>query len=734
MKKIITLGAMAMVLCATSCSTDDTVSNEVNNEGKEKIQLAAGDNQVLTSRAGFKESTKIVARIVSDKRDGSETKCVKTVLSAASGAQDPGGFSNVSYAESKTRYWDDAHGRYSRLSVYAVAIPNVSDVSESAKLKEASLKGGDTWATTDATDNKIAWSVKAAPAYADLAAEDLTYSNNIQNGNVGGNGVYTWDYTAKDYPVIKPSNATKHTKESVTDGRMYFTQSADWSADVTDAPGHFDKGQMEFKHALTRVQVNLLKGDGYGADATFGVTEMKVLGQSVSGTFDIQTAAWSDKSAATPINMAKWASAATRTDGKTNAATYEAQMLPDYTFADNSTNALQLTVDGNTYYITNAQLRTALNGKVPTDDYATKMGNRYVFDITVAKAKIQNITATIVDWNDVTAANTDIDNSHVKFSFNNGGDDCTDINLYKFEQTLDKIYTDDSYSADAVAGSAYTEVEGLNVSTGMTSEYYKDNQTAYHFRSINNAAETALNAGKTAFTMTSGDTDYHWGAPMKTGLTSNKLPYDLSNGYLSSIAKGIVAADKESTINLTEVHMMSQLVVKLTSIPSSTQTADAKVTLAGATVKLTKLSKTGTVDMGSGVITPATGEGIGDLAAVTVAKEGETDVYSCSLNVIPQALTRGTTDDDYVGITIHTADNNEYYIVKKLSEIIATSVGSQVTNMQEAGEGKKITRWYPGHKYIYTFNITKTEIKNITATIVNWNEVVAGNTDLDLEK
>lgn len=722
MKKIITLGAIAMTLCATSCSTDDTVSNEVNNDGKEKIQFVAGDNQVLTSRAGFKDATKIVARIVSEKRDGSETKCVKTVLSAASGAQDAEGFSAVTYLDGKTRYWDDAHGRYSRLSVYAVAVPNNSDATESAKLKEASLKGGDTWSATDATDNKISWSVKTTPAYADLAAEDLTYSNNIQNGNVGGNGVYTWDYTNGGYPEIKPSNATKHTKESLTDGRMYFTQSADWSADVTDAPGHFDKGQLEFKHALTRVQVNLLKGDGYGADATFGVTEMQVLGQSVSGTFDIQTAAWSDKSVATPINMAKWASAATRTDSKTNAATYEAQMLPGYTFADNTTNALQLTVDGNTYYITNAQLRTALNGKVPTDDYATKMGNRYVFDITVAKAKIQNITATIIDWNDVTADNTTVDNSHVKFNFYNGGDKCTDINLYKYMQTLDKVYTDDLYTANPVAGSAYTEVAGFNIETGMTSEFYNDNQTAYHFRSINNAAETVLNSGKTAFTMTSGAIDYHWGAPMKTGLTSGKLPYDLSDGYLSSIAKGIVAADKESTINLTEVHMMSKLVVKLT-----TPETGAKVNLEGATVTLTKFSKTGTVDMGSALVTPAPTY---DNLALTY---NSTD-KQYELNVIPQALVRGTGDNDYVGITIHTTDNNEYYVVKKLSEIIATSVGSQITNMQEAGEGKYITRWYPGHKYIYTFNITKTEIKNITATIIDWNDVVAGNTDLDLEK
>lgn len=728
MKKIITLGAIAMTLCATSCSTDDTVSNEVNNDGKEKIQFAAGDNQVLTSRAGFKDATKIVARIVSEKRDGSETKCVKTVLSAASGAQDAEGFSAVTYLDGKTRYWDDAHGRYSRLSVYAVAVPNNSDATESAKLKEASLKGGDTWSATDASDNTIAWSVKTSPAYADLAAEDLTYSNNIQNGNVGGNGVYTWDYTNGGYPEIKPSNATKHTKESLTDGRMYFTQSADWSADVTDAPGHFDKGQMEFKHALTRVQVNLLKGDGYGADATFGVTEMQVLGQSVSGTFDIKSATWSDKTAATPINMAKWTSAATRTDGKTNAATYEAQMLPGYTFADNTTNALQLTVDGNTYYITNAQLRTALNGKVPTDDYATKMGNRYVFDITVAKAKIQNITATIIDWNDVTADNTTVDNSHLTFSFYDNNNACDDVKLYKYEQTLDKVYTDDSYTATPEAGSAYTVVAGFAKVAGQnyytTSEFYKDNKTAYHFRSINTTAASALAPDGKTFSMTSGDNDYHWGAPMlPTTLTA--IPYSPETGYSETVAKGIVAADKESKINLTEIHMMSQLVIKLTTPETG------GVDLTDAEIYLTKFSNTGDVDMSLGKITPTTTM-TNTSSKFPAAASPATNTYV--FNVVPQELKRnsGAADTDYVGITIKTKDNNEYYIIKRLSEILATSVGTQVTNRQT--KDQPITTWYPGHRYTYTFNIKKKEIEVITATIVNWNDVVANNTDLDLEK
>lgn len=736
MKKYITLGAVAMSLLTTGCSNDLISENSpVDNSGKERIVLGAGDDQAaFQTRAGFTKKTRIVARYVSDSRGSEAAKCVTTLLSAEIGTTGDNGYSKVNYVSGYTRYWDDAHGRNSRLSVYAVAIPDVYDDTDASNLPSGILKGATTWGTDNASDNTLTWTVKSAPAYADLAAQDLTYSNNIQEGNVGGNSVYTWNYTTNAYPAEGPQNAIKHTygtEPVVTDGRMYFTQEGKKVNEaLTDAPGHFDKGQMEFKHALTRIQVNLLKGDGYDG-AAFDITDMQVLGQSITGKFDIKDASWSNKGTATPITMAEWTTAASRTDGKTNAATYEAQMLPDYTFTDNATNVLQLTVDGNTYYITNAQLRTALNGKVPVNDgvadYATKSGNRYIFDITVKKAEITNITATIVDWNDVTAEEFEIDNSHLTFKFYDNNKACDDVKLYKFEQGLENIVTTDAnYEAAPVAGSGYTAVAGFTKVDGedyyTTSEYYKDNKTAYHFRSLNTISEGKLNSDKTAFTMTSGNDDYHWGAPMlPTTLTA--IPYNTETGYSATIAKGIIAADKNSDINLTEIHMMSQLVIKLTT-PTT-----GGVDLTDAEVYLTKYCATGTVDMSLGKITPTTT--ITDKSSkFAAAASPATNTYV--FNVVPQELKRGTNDADYIGITIKTKDNNEYYIVKRLSEILATSVGSEVTNLQT--KDAKITTWYPGHRYTYTFNIKKKEIEVITATIVPWNDVTGANTDLDLEK
>lgn len=726
MKKFTLPLLLATTLVAASCSNDENVINDEDNSGKTRIALSGTDGEMAMSRAGFSNNTRVVARIVSDNRDGSSAKkCVTTVLTAK---QEDGtkGYSDVVYANGKTRYWDDAYGRNSILSVYAVAVPNVSNGDDGTNLPDNVLKGGETWGTTNADDNTLAWAVATTQTAESLNNQDLTYSNNIQEGNVGANGIYTWNYTSGSYPDFTPSNAIKHGTDPNIDGRLYFTQSATYNAKLSDAPGHFDRGQMEFKHALTRVQVNLKKGDGYDG-AAFNVTGMQVLSQSATGTFDIKAASWTDKGTATAINMAAVAT------GAGMAATYEAQMLPGYTFSDTETNAIKLIVDGNTYFITNKMLRSALSGKDGINaEFSSEMGKRYIFTLEVVKNKIQNITATIVEWNDITAEEKPVNNSHVTFSFyNHSGTACTDLKLWKYAETLTSgIATDNTYTAPATSGNAYTAVDGFKMDSEtnkyITSEYYNDNQTAYHFRSTN--AATNLDSGDKTFTMQSGSAttnDYHWGAPMNTGITA--IPYNDNagdtQGYLSSIAKGIVAASTESEIKLTEIHMMSQLVVKLT-----TSSDASAVNLTNASVTLTKFSESGTVDMGSGFIVPSeTLSGSGMALA-----PGESNTYS--LYVVPQLLKRnsGASDNDYIGITIHTQDNNEYYIVKKLSEIKATSVGSEVTNKQTADN--YITQWFPGHKYSYTFKITKTEIKNITATIVGWQDVTAGSTDLDLEK
>ena len=716
MKRYLKLGVVAMSLLATGCSNDLVPnSSDIENEGKEKIVLASGEsNAALTTRAGFKDNTRIVARFVADKRGGASTdaKCITTALTAIKDdAQTENSYSNVEYVTGKDRYWEDAYARNSIISVYAVAVPNKDNV-------DLTLDGTEEWSSDKVNNNNISWTVKPTQTTDVLANEDLTYSNNIQQ--TGKKGVYIWNGTA--YPV-GPENAKEHSYEedgaTKTDGRLYYTvNNVALNADAESATGgHYDRGQMEFKHALSRIQINLKKGEGFAADYTLALTgDMLVKGMPYTGTLDVKAGIWSVDEGRTDFTAAKWATADTKeyTTYKAD-LTYEAQVAPSYEFVDNANNVLEFTVAGNKYGITNATLRNAIGGEA---NAKMEQGKRYVFNITVAKNKIQNVTATVLDWVDVAGEEIEMDNSHVKFTFlSPTGTSCgiEDINFYRYGQGLDKVYTDNTYEAPATAssgkvfeGPATLSDEG-NDGKFETNWYYEDNKTAYHFRTLNDAAANTFDGtSKDKFTMTAASSvDYHWGAPMKTDAM---LAYDWTNGFADNIAKGVVSATKDTELKVQEIHMMSNIIVKLKSNP---ETGDAAINLSDAEVTITDLYTTASVDMGTGKITAT-----GDLGnnVMTAADEGKTHTFS----VIPQILERKSGEKRYVGITIKVA-GNEYHIVEELKAIKDAS-------------NNPITEWLPGHTYTYTFTLSKKKIEVITATIAQWIPVNGENVNIGLEK
>ncbi|MBQ0075481.1 MAG: fimbrillin family protein [Prevotella sp.] len=761
MKKILFFAsAITALLATTSCSNEDNLGNNNPDEGKELISFGSANNFV-NSRAGFGASTRIVAQIVSEPRTGADpatAKYTKAVFTAdADATQNETTFSNVGYAENyKTKYWDDAHGRYSRLSVYAVAIPSqttkIVDAVVTPIIADAKLGGSLTsWEATTSMVNTIEWGVSAVQTATELNQEDLTYSNNIQT--TGDNGCYIWN--GSTYPV-GPNNASKHTNLTAgtgSDGRLHFEQTdVKCDATPTDAPGHFDKGQMAFKHSLSRIRVKIQKGSTFteGAFAFKTGTTIELKNMPISGTFNIKEGTWAaspttgniTKMAPVTVPVSETGYEQSSTASLSNAiGTYEAQMLPGFQFADaDGSNVMEFTIDGCQYFVTNKEMMAALKAGSDVSGDATELtteqGKRYVFTVTVGKSKIEAITATVLPWINVTAAEQAVDNSHVTFNFlNPSGTNCDKDNIwfYKHEQTLSQIYTDNSYTANPEYGWAFGEPATLSdAAPYSTGWYYKDNMTAYHFRTLNTTAKDALDAtGKAFFTITAGSNDYHWGAPMKT--TANlKYNTTANKGFVDNIEKGIVSATNTTQLKIQELHMMSQIIINLQN--DNTAAEEDKINLTGATVTITKMSKTGSVDMATGYITPAAvaAELVNNSQAMTprVAGGGVPE-HSYILSVVPQELKRGTNPDDYVGITIQTTDHNEYYIIEKLSTILATA--NDNTGASNQGATSEITRWYPNHSYTYTFTLKKSEIKLTSATVANWINVTAANKDITLE-
>jgi hypothetical protein len=750
---------MATAFVATACTNnqEDDVT-PVDPNGKTPISFVAENNNQPVTRAGFDNPTKIAMHIRSKEVGTGDVKETSTLVHALA-ADKTAAYSKIQLDEAYYRYWDDAHGRNSQLSVFAIAIPDNAATTNHGEdnTLEKILGTSTNWNTS--LDEVIDWYVSSEQTSSDiLAQEDLVYSNNIQDSEtLGKDGVrsYNKEETAED----------KYTTHN--DGQMKFR--LDDSED-TDGPGKFDKGHLNFHHALCRMTVNLKKGEGYGTDdfKFKAGTNVSILKAPISGKFDIEDGTWSTTN---QTGVSIMAETSTDNDKVFNPDfAYMAQFIPVYTINSTSNdNVLSFVIGNNQYYITQAQMFAALkdNDKISADkktttDILLENGRNYVFNITVGKTKIINVTASVVDWTDVKGT-YDLDNHHYSFNLFEQDNKITADNSFKFYRYQDKTIKDikiDASDSKAWFGN-YKQPTNFSYDNESkawkTDWFYEDNTKFYHFRTTSYKNVTTENYHSDAnkgdyFTMTSGatskivgeGTDYLWGAPLvKNLVTSNSgslpLKYNMNNedGYTYYINPAIGSTN--AVINMTQLHMMSniKIVLKTTGEPNDKNDAiklyDASAATKGTTIAITNFYKEGDVSMGSGKVTPKTLDKTATGVQITSpSTDSSNDFYTTeftetkefSYSIIPQTL---ADDNHKVGLKITTPDNNQYFVVDDLSQI---KVSGTTTSKNNSG---KIDCWYPGHQYIYTIILTKTGIANITCSVVDWITVKAEEQTITLE-
>lgn len=694
---------LAALVAASACSNDIKEEIEViDPSSKTAISFSVEENHA--TRAGFTESTKIAMRIKSE--NGSSARYTRTVASAQAAGSDA--YSNIVVDGAYVRYWDDAFGRAAKLSVFALAVPNKSDVVNNGKTVEEKLANGSTTWFTETTENeKINWVVSTEQTETTLANEDLTYSNNIKEG--GKDGVYKYDFANEKYPAYSAD---------LEDGQMQFRLR---NAAETDGPGKFDKGHLIFNHALSRITVNLVRGEGFPTTGAFQFaagTNVKILNVPVSGNLDLSAGTWSGVTTDDIDKMYLQSTVAG------TSYSLMAQILPDYVISKTSTtNLLTFTIDDNRYFITQAQMYDALKdatgmSKKDDDKIEMEQGLNYNFQITVNKTGISNVTAVVEPWVTVTSANFDPSNARITLDGiydSQSGENSTGFALYRLLDESPEIsdtYVGKNWDGDYNDKATLT---GKGNGNWDTDWYFESNKAYYHFRTVNDGTPIVTSAEKDYFVINAGpstSTDPHWGATMVS-----EPVYDVTDGYDANLSSAIGASN--ATIKITDQHMMSNVIVNL----QTTDGAD-QVTLAGSKIYITKVHTQGQVQMGNGLVTPTGDTGQSEMT-------GNDTGTKFTYTVVPQGLVRngGATDDDYVGITIVTGDNNQYYIVKKLSEIVATDVD----NEKNQTKGQAITRWYPGHTYEYTFTLKKAGIDKVTCTVQGWVNITADNKDISLE-
>lgn len=716
------------LLILSACSSNESLSDSPNNQGKTPIELSVGivgENAAVPSAqtrtvitndspygnpaTAFTDATSLYMVLKSEYGGTGTAQAPKYSRSIGtvpgSGGTNP---LNVSFASGYQRYWEDSYSRDSKVSVYSACVPGNTSTALNIASSTTYNQNDYTWPSTTITPT-IAWPLTgvtgtlASQDAAYLTNQDLCFSNNVSGDN---------------------------------------------RIDFNSSNNQFNPRRMYFHHALTKVTFKIKKGDGFGSDPfafTNSGENIVLTGFNTSGTLDISTGEFESIGTADITSLAD-----TKTDADVTAGytyVFTGLMLPGSALTSTATNEVYFTIDNNKYHITKSQLASALSGKTVgsnstaalTSDSKMRPGVHYIFTMTVSKSQISNLSAAVVDWEAVTADEVTPSNARISVSLLNNGtpesgaatfDLYRSANVYEGE-TISDTWASYIWAKDyEKATLTYNSTTGAyEASDGTSPWYWPNNRTFYHFRTIKpqttdtwkvklDEADSNNKFEYIELTGAENYTDVCWGAPFNTLGSGQKLTYSLTTGFDNTtgtspnethqISKAI--GPTTSTINMNTFHMMSDVTINLTTTDGTNA-----VDIANANLSFSNIYPTGKVMMGNGLITPT---GAPTTAGGTVSLVGST--YQLRYGFVPQSL-------ESVVLTITTTDNNQYII--NMKDMVATVSNTLIANPYSetsSGSGKyTINYWYPNFSYTYTFHLTKTGIEKITATLADWGTVSA---------
>lgn len=676
------------------------------------------------------------------------------------------GQGEISFTDNNKRYWDDAHGRSSQLSIWAYAQKGQAwsnctfqEISGSDPVISAAYNK----TFSDVGSTVLPWQTKQIyPAIREWSVSYTGYPNQQKD-----------DLEKQD--LLFSNNISYNSENSWPDNRLKFK---DGKFPTSGRPI-----EMKFYHAMSKITINIIAGGGFKSDLSdFTLknntnnqkTIDKLLGFNTKGLFNIkdgefQTIHESKDITSIPCTDIK------DSENKLTGYQLEALIIPNIhefmkTHGGSDNNScfengkndlvmIEFTVDNNTYKITSGQLFTALSSaigvtKKPSNEdpvyIPMEAGKNYVFTFTIGKKKIDKLTASLAPWENVAAELTP-SNARIKLQLEERGEATVyPVDIYRAEDNADEI-KDDHESYNWTTGyvgnkNVFKQVSG---SWKLTTDWYwPNNQTYYHFRAIQPSetvikTNTSTTPNEDYVELTSGSsyTDVVWGAPMRDVADNEvkddfKFIYNTENGF--NVKNSDVDAAKsqiyqaigptEDDLKLTLFHMMSDLTFNI-----KTTTDANKVTLADGDnktkVQIYNYSPSGKVLLGTGKVIPVAKSSEDILSAYvdwnSVSPSG-THVYK--YGVVPQAL-------DDVQLIITTPDHNQYIVDLKDVKGIVTNVNIKNPYSEtSSGSGKyTIDSWYPGFKYNYTFTLTKTGITNLSATVVDWEKVEADDQEVQIK-
>ncbi|MCQ2129837.1 MAG: fimbrillin family protein [Bacteroidales bacterium] len=767
-----------LMLCAATaaCSKEDVFVDETQ-DGKIPIELSVGGmdssepvtRAVITDGTGktlnaFDVNTKIFMVMKSEYDTGNPdfAGAQTTKYNVARGDvlisenDNTNNRSVVKFDTKNQRYWDDAHARSSMLSVYAYAQKGQStwlNCSFNGKeyKTEADADQPYAWTTTEIVPTILTWRAShlGSPAQdaTSVQAQDLLFSNNLADNGTGKDKRLKFNFSTRKFPQVGEAN-------------------------------------MIFYHAMSKITIKIIEGEGFKKpEATASDFKFTTSGGNIilkqfnhTGKFDIKQGEFIDipsgGSSDIPSIYLK-SNTPSATDSNPH---YVLEALAVPSIANNGASRIvddrkslandvmvEFSIDYNLYQVTHDDLYEALKDNVNATKKSDngnyiplEAGKNYVFTFTVGKTRIKNITAQVVDWEDVDAENVTPSNARITLSVEDRsgststGAVTSDMDIYRaldeapsITDTYEGYNWTTKYTVDGKAQWKNTTLAYDGTENRWSTDWFwESNKTYYHFRTLSPTTQvvTADAGGDyTAISSAScsneaGYDQMAWGAPFFDVADDYKFTYSTAKGFDGTgsghqIYKAI--GPTKDQIKVLMFHMFSgvHFTIKTTSGTEKVQLYDptgtkrTKVDLVGYYKDGKVLLGTGLVNTDGTISTEGSPYGV-DFASAAYATEYVDQEYFFS--AIPQDLTN-------VILVITTPDNNQYKVAMK--DVKSSSVSNNnIANPYTQSGGKYIIdRWYPGFRYTYSFTLKKTGITDLQATIVDWEDVTAGDDDVKIE-
>ena len=716
-RNILFLIIMALSLQAPVACSDDAVVSGGYDEGKTSIELmvgGVGEGNASRMRAITKDPNEVAKRGIipagtalymvmkSENAVSSPTETKYAVTRGVTKDADAERKSPIDFSQTGcTRYWDDCFARNAHLTIYAACAPGSTktiEIGGKSVYPWTSMPTTEAWSNIAISPTIVDWTVSNNQTTATLRDEDLCYSNNI----------------------------SKNTEGIEQDKRLKFNSTT----------RKFDHGNLCFYHALSWITFEIIRDTESFTAQEFQFatgTNIKLTNFFTKNTeFDIPTGEFTGAYSSQPIRT--MAQRATATTG--SAFTLDALVMPTTNMNSPTKGDIHLIIANNEYNLSKKELLDKIQASDKTnhliEEKKLKPGVHYVFKLRIGKTKIKEITATILDWETVTATEHTPSNAKVILNLEDRTGTKENAYIYRAAEKTTNI-TGDILSETGKGYVWATGYEGPNAYTASgntlnSTWYWPDNKTFYHFRAIVPQSAPALTTvdGNDCVALASGDTytDVCWGAPfpeMEPGNPSSnttKFVYSLTNGFAGTDGHQIHYAigATESPLKLLLFHVMSDVTINIRSV-----TGDAQVDLGDGTstttqIELKNIYTEGRVQLGNGLVL-----GSGTQSGThTFPLQGGTTLKWSNYGAIPQSLAG-------VVLEITTPDNNHYLIDLASVKASASNISSKnVQNPYAIVDGKcTINRWYPDYKYTYSFTLSKKGVTGITCTILEWEEVTA---------